>query len=111
MVAWLAEVGIISVRDLVGPKRPPLPSELLATFVVFGGLGLASGEAQRPAAAVAWGIVLATLLSAKVDFLRPIGAFFGGNATTPVQTPGPNYTGPGPVVAGADTGNILKGAY
>lgn len=82
MAAWLVEVGIISVRDLAGPKRPPLPSELLATFVIFGGLGAISGSstARQPAAAVAWGIVVATLLSAKVDFLKPVGDFLTGSA-------------------------------
>jgi hypothetical protein len=91
MVAWLAEVGIISVRDLSQSRRPPLPSELLATFVVFGGLGLAPGQAARPAAAVAWGIVVATLLSSRVDFLKPVGDFFAGSSggSGPVSPGGP----------------------
>jgi hypothetical protein len=99
MAAWLVEVGIISVRDFVGSKRPPLPSELLATFVVFGGLGLV-GESQTwkgAAGATAWGIVLATLLSSRVDFLKPVGDFFAGTAGTGATSgPAPNVVGAAP---------------
>jgi hypothetical protein len=95
-VAWLAEVGIIAVRDLAGPRRFPLPSELLSTFVVFGGLGLVSqsSAARGAASATAWGIVVATLLSAKVDFLKPVGDFFGGGSVSATSTP------TGPAIAG-----------
>lgn len=129
MAAWLAEIGIIAVRDLTGPKRIPLPSELLATFVVFGGLGLVSESdtARGPAAATAWGLVIATLLSARVGFLKPVGDFLAGTAGTS-GSPGlnqqfaagllPPATGslpatPGPLPAGlqgatGDVGNILS---
>lgn len=93
MVAWMVEVGIIGVRDLSGPtRRLPLPSELLATFVVFGGLGLISESSTFAGAAnaTAWGIVIATLLSARVDFLKPVGQFFAG--TGPSAAAGPNAT-------------------
>lgn len=78
--AWLAEIAFIVIRDFAGPKRPPLPSELLATFVVFGALGVIAGNgtARRPAVAAAWGLVVATALSAKVDFLKPVGDFLSG---------------------------------
>lgn len=89
-IAWLAEIGIIGVRDLSQAKRLPLPSELLATFVVFGGLGLmAESPTVRGAAnATAWGIVIATLLSSRVDFFKPVGDFFAGNPT-PAPAPQP----------------------
>lgn len=104
------EAGIITIRDLTGPaRRFPLPSEFLATFVVFGGLALGS-ESQTwkgAANATAWGIVVATLLSSKVDFLKPVGDFFAGQvgpgtaATTAAQSvsgvgaarPAPNLSG------------------
>lgn len=132
MAAWLAEIGIIAVRDLTGPKRIPLPSELLATFVVFGGLGLVSESetARGPAATTAWGLVIATLLSARVGFLKPVGDFLAGTAGTSGSaavpglnqqfaagllppSSGPVPTTPGPLPAGlqgatGDVGNILN---
>lgn len=61
---WLAEVGIISWRSVKNKSRPPLPSELLATFIVFGGLTLlGNGAAAKPANIVAGGLVLATVLN------------------------------------------------
>lgn len=78
----MVEVGIIAVRDLSQERRLPLPSELLATFVVFGGLGLlAESETFRGAAtATGWGIVVATILSSKADFLKPVAGFFAPQA-------------------------------
>lgn len=118
MAAWAVEVGIIAVRDLTGPRRLPLPSELLATFVVFGGLTVVAGSPtwRGAANATAWGLVIATLLSSKVDFLRPIGEFLAGGG--PAAQPGANataaqalasYAGPSATGSGAhpDTGNIL----
>jgi hypothetical protein len=91
MVAWMVETGIIAIRDLTGPKRLPLPSELLATFIVFGGLALAteSPTFRGAANATAWGMVIATALSTRVDFQRPVGEFMSGRgpaATTPTPT-------------------------
>lgn len=65
MAAWGVEVGIIIVRDFIASKRPPLPSELLATFIVFGTLSVIAGNAtaRRPATAVAWGLVVATAVA------------------------------------------------
>lgn len=117
MLAWMVEVGIISVRDFVAVKRPPLPSELLASFVVFGGLGILSESStlRGPVNATAWGIVVATLLSSKVDFLKPVGDFFAGTAGTgpganqqAASTLQPGFSGT-PGVAKGDAGNILRG--
>lgn len=105
MLAWLVEVGIISVRDLAGPaRRPPLPSELLATFVVFGGLGVAAESAtlRGAANATAWGLVIATMLSSKVDFLRPVGEFLAGQG--PSAGPGGGASGPGTSAGPAQPG-------
>lgn len=97
LLAWGVEVGIIAVRDLTGPRRLPLPSELLATFVVFGGLaavGDSSPTFRGAANATAWGLVVATLLSSKVDFLAPVGDFLAGR--------GPSAQAAGtPVIQGA----------
>lgn len=107
MLAWMVEIGVISVRDFVAVKRPPLPSELLATFVVFGGLGVVSESPTFRGAAgtTAWGIVVATLLSSKVDFLKPVGDFFAGTTGA-----GPTFGTPAAdAQIKSDTGNITKG--
>ena len=124
LAPWLAEILIITVRDLsTAPRRLPLPSELLSTFVVFGALSvIASNEtARRPATAIAWGLVLATGIVTYappseggfgVDLLKPVGDFLAPaglnqqaanilqNSTAPAPTVG---TGKG------DTGNITAG--
>lgn len=99
LLAWGAEAAIITVRDLTGPKRFPLPSEFLATFVVFGGLSVLSESStfRGAANATAWGLVLATLLSSKVDVLKPVGDFLSGV--------GPSAGGgAGPVIVSAPAG-------
>lgn len=78
IVPWLAEVVIISWKDVAGSNKfgvgkapataagahPPAPSELLATFIIFGSLSLAQGtQWQRPATLFAWGLVLATFMN------------------------------------------------
>jgi len=78
--AWLVEVGIITWRDLSG-KAPnhtveglPLPADYLATFIVFGGLGLVGKDnpaAHRTAALVGWAYVIATYLNVAPTILNP----------------------------------------
>lgn len=89
--AWAVEIGIITVRDLSGSHRPPLPHELLSSFVVFGALSVLAIPAPGPAAAVGWGLVVATFLSSKVDFLGPVGDFMSGKIGSQVAgtTPAP----------------------
>lgn len=89
-VPWAVEVGIITARDLASDHRPPLPSELLASFVVFGALAALAIPAPKAAAAAGWGLVVATVLSSKVDFLGPVGDFLSGKTT-------PGATGPGAI--------------
>lgn len=81
---WIAEIGIITYRALTGtrftvtfangtpsvaqtngPKRPPLPSEILSTFIIFGAyslIGEGEGERRTIASLLGWGTVLATVL-------------------------------------------------
>ena len=66
--AWLAELIIITARDFkkgatnqVGGL--PLPADYLASFAVFGVLGLATGDAGKVAGIAAWGFVIATFLN------------------------------------------------
>lgn len=99
--AWFAEIGIIATRDLAQKKRPPLPSELLASFVVFGvALGALSIPAPKAAGLIGWGLVLSTLLSSKVDILKPVGDFLGGGYSG-LGTAGPSL---GPAPPGQDYG-------
>lgn len=84
-IPWLVEVGIIAWRDAKNEKRPPIPSELLATFVVFGAFSLFSEKAPGLAATLGWGIVAATFL----NFVDPTlnGPVVGSQpSTTPSVT-------------------------
>ncbi|MGH7484002.1 MAG: hypothetical protein ACREMY_00175 [bacterium] len=87
LAAWAVEAGIITIRDLATSKRFPLPSEFLATFIVFGTLTALGGTAsgRRPAAAVAWGLVVATALASQVDFLKPVGDFLAPSKPTQAE--------------------------
>lgn len=77
-IAWLVELMALTYRDWHNPQPVKLrsgqvvtrskgliyPSEILATFIVFGALALAEQSAAAPVAtAAAWGFVLATGLS------------------------------------------------
>lgn len=119
-LAWLVELGVITARDLTTVKRLPLPSELLASGIIFGTLGAMSesptfGKAARY---TAWGLVVATVIPTVVtgydargkpiekakgalDFLQVVGDFLGGK-TTSLQTPNsaaPQETSSSPTVA------------
>lgn len=93
-VPWITEIVVIGWRDFKNHKRPPYPSELLATFVIFGLLSLpASNENFAKAAQLfGWGIVMATFF----NFVDPtfnvkqqsqLPASFGdGSGTNPPLT-------------------------
>ncbi len=82
LLAWLTEAGLITWRDLTG-KAPghtiagfPLPADYLATFVVFGTLGMVPKSnvgASRAATLAAWAFVLATYMNALPTVLNPSG--------------------------------------
>jgi hypothetical protein len=79
----MVEVGLITWRDLTG-KDPthvingfPLPADYLATFMVFGALGLVpkdNGGASKAATLAAWAFVVATYINALPAALNPSGA-------------------------------------
>jgi len=89
LAAWLAEVIVISAKDWQGKgaggsKRLPWPSELLATFILFGVLSLApEGEWSLAAAALGWGFVAATFLGIYAPGRK-------GPVATPPSAPGGN---------------------
>lgn len=79
MAAFLAEVGMITYRDIAG-KDPahaiaglPLPADYLAAVVLFGVLGLASrnDQAKTFATVLGWGFVIATAMNLGGPVLNP----------------------------------------
>lgn len=78
--AWLAEVGIVTWRDLTNKtpghtiKGLPLPADYLATILIFGGLGLIPKDnpgAARAASLAGWAFVLATFLNVAPTIINP----------------------------------------
>ena len=78
--AWLAEVGIVTWRDLTNKtpghtiKGLPIPADYLATILIFGGLGLVPKDnpgAARAASLAGWAFVLATLLNVAPSIINP----------------------------------------
>lgn len=103
------ETILISVNAITEDHHPPYPSQLLVAFAFFGLLGLASGDAAGPAAALGWGIVTATFLAgtksvgppgqnipgtqspAAIGVITKLGNFFGGKyAPKGSSTTGPS---------------------
>lgn len=76
--AWMVEAGIVTWRAFKRDNRPPLPSDFVAMFVVYGTLGIVAEvpHAQSTATAIGWGIVLATALNI-VDPTNPVGRPLG----------------------------------
>jgi hypothetical protein len=70
LTAWIAEMVLITYRGAAngGTKdnpipHLPLPSQYVASFIVYGALSLVPGEGQRAAGLVGWGFVAATFLN------------------------------------------------
>lgn len=90
LLAWGVEAGVVTWRAFKRDARPPLPSELVATFVIFGALGIAAEAPQlrTPAAVMGWGIVIATALNlGPATHLSPQGAELDANGKPTKVTP------------------------
>ncbi len=95
MLAWMTEIGLITWRDLTG-KKPnhtvagfPIPADYVATFLVFGVLGLVPKDnqgASRAAALAAWAYVIATYMNALPAAANPSGTPKGTSQSTPTTT-------------------------
>jgi hypothetical protein len=66
----LVEVALITYRDVrkgnntANPiKYLPIPSQYVSVIIVYGGLSFAPPSAQRLAALIGWGFVVATALN------------------------------------------------
>ena len=96
-LAWLAEVGIITWRDVTG-KVPnhsinglPLPADYLASFLIFGALGFVPKDnpaASRTAALIGWGYVVATYLNVAPKIVNPTNT----KGVTPTTSTPPTAT-------------------
>ncbi len=82
LLAWLAEMGIVTWRDLTGKVKNhtiegfPLPADYVATFVIFGALGMVPKDnpgASRAAALLAWAYVVATYMNVAPALVNPTG--------------------------------------
>jgi hypothetical protein len=83
MIPWALEIGIINYRTLsgqrdsiisggqglslknvksTGPKRPALPSELLASVIAYGTFSIIADWNPRIGGLLAWGITIATFM-------------------------------------------------
>jgi len=118
LAAWVAETVLITYRGAKqgGTKNNPvahlpLPSEYIASFVVFGGLSLVPGpNGQRVAGLFGWGVVVATFLNLwnPKGGIRQLksGKAFPGNTYLTQQgtyaTKPPTSTTP----TGASSGNV-----
>src|SRR5208282_6328290 len=97
LTAWLVEMGLITYRGAKQGKfaqnpipHLPLPSEYVATFIIYGALGLVPEGGQRAAAAFGWGLVVATFLNLwdPTTLSNPGGAaVIGGPSTKGSATP------------------------
>jgi hypothetical protein len=93
MLAWMAEVGIITFRNTrSGSKQNigglPLPSVYLSSVVVYGALGVLGRSQAQVANLAAWGLTLATYMN-YVDLANnKVGKSKVTAATTPPPSPG-----------------------
>lgn len=95
--AWMASLGLVTWRTFSKEKRAPLPSEMAATIVIYGTLGVLGGDAERPAAIFGWGLLLAALLNLYDPTLKALNG-------TPVGTleTGGKVTSAGPIPSGSN---------
>jgi hypothetical protein len=107
MLAWITEVGLITWRDLTGKAANhtvggfPIPADYIATFIVFGTLGMVPKDnagAARAAALAAWAYVIATYMNALPNTLNPSGTPKATSASAAKTTP--TSTAPSTTVGG-----------
>jgi len=97
----VVELLIVTTSSIVDNHRPPIPSEFLSIFAVFGILGAAQRtSAARAAQWFAWGLVLATFYNSAVPgqtpggirALQSIGDFMSGKWGKGPTAPGTTTT-------------------
>lgn len=60
---WGVEMALVTWRSVRQHKRPPFPSEYLATFLVFGAFSVLADSQPKLAQLLGWGMVTATFLN------------------------------------------------
>jgi hypothetical protein len=81
---WMAQCVIMTVRSVRKDHRPPLPSEFVATFIIFGSASLLATRVPQVPALFCWGIVIASTLNLwNIDgtLKQPLGALPEGQTT------------------------------
>lgn len=91
--AWIAQLIIITYRDLKPGSTHnigglPLPADYLASFAIFGALGLIGGDAAKPAGVAAWGFVIASFLNLFPSKLVPSTSSSASSSATTSSTKG-----------------------
>lgn len=97
LLPWFVEVGLISWRTVRRDARAPLPSELLATAVIFGTFSVVGNSYPQLGATLGWGMVIATALNLTPETVAPrSGNRTSPNSPTPSQrlVPGQDYGRP-----------------
>jgi len=92
LAAAVAEVGLITYRDLSSDKVLPPPSDYVAVGIIYGLLGFLPESGASFASLVGWGFVVATFLNLWSPSTPTKLAVFGGTETVqagkaPVITP------------------------
>lgn len=93
LLAFLAEIGLITYRDLAGSATQkqghtivglPLPADYLAACAIFGALGLVPKDsgAAKVATILGWGFVLATATKLTPALLNPSAQPVAGSSAT-----------------------------
>ena len=96
MSAWLAEMAIQTWKGGPGSRVPPglpVPSIYLADMVIFGMLAFGAKESSNlktPAALLAWGFVLATVLNNPAAPSALANKLSGKTSSPPTSTPSPS---------------------
>ncbi len=62
VLPWLLAVGVQTARDVRTCRKPPVPSEFVASGAAFGLLTLLSQGAPELATVIAWGVLIAIVL-------------------------------------------------
>lgn len=93
LLAWAIAAGIQTTRDVRYLGRAPVPSEYVASGMLFGSLSILSSFAESLATALAWGFLFAMTVEAggphqlvTGGFPEPLAKYFspGSPAVTPV---------------------------
>ncbi len=97
---WFIAAGLITADDTVHNHHLPIPSRFLASFVIFGMLGVLADTSFRPAATlIAWGLDIVMFMNfagQKAPVLGVVGDLLlaSGQPTTAATLPASTSSGP-----------------